>query len=51
MRVLFVSHTLPLPGQPVSNIGGMQRMAAVTTLPLDDPEQRLAMAIALAITP
>ncbi|MFE9745722.1 PucR family transcriptional regulator [Saccharothrix saharensis] len=29
----------------------MQRMAAVTSLPLDDPEQRLAMAIALAITP
>lgn len=28
MRILFVSHTLPLPGQPVSNIGGMQRMAA-----------------------
>ncbi|WP_367130708.1 PucR family transcriptional regulator [Saccharothrix sp. HUAS TT1] len=29
----------------------LQRMAAVTSLPLDDPEQRLAMAIALAITP
>ncbi|MFI9006201.1 PucR family transcriptional regulator [Actinosynnema sp. NPDC053489] len=29
----------------------MQRMAAVTSLPLDDPEQRLALAIALAITP
>ncbi|MER5265761.1 helix-turn-helix domain-containing protein [Actinosynnema sp. NPDC002837] len=29
----------------------MQRMAAVTSLPLDDPEQRLAMAITLAITP
>src|SRR5690606_15645333 len=28
MRLLFVSHTLPLPGQPVSNLGGMQRMAA-----------------------
>jgi hypothetical protein len=29
----------------------MQRMAAETSLPLDDPEQRLAMAITLAITP
>jgi DNA-binding PucR family transcriptional regulator len=29
----------------------MQRMTEVTALPLDDPEQRLAMAIALAITP
>ncbi|MGW4116107.1 PucR family transcriptional regulator [Actinosynnema sp. NPDC004786] len=29
----------------------MQRMAAVTSLELDDPEQRLALAIALAITP
>ena len=28
MRILFVSHTLPLPGQPTSNLGGMQRMAA-----------------------
>ncbi|HEX6342796.1 helix-turn-helix domain-containing protein [Umezawaea sp.] len=27
----------------------MQRMAEVTALPLDDPEQRLAMAIALAV--
>ena len=28
MRILFVSHTLPLPGQPTSNLGGMQRMAS-----------------------
>ena len=28
MRILFVSHTLPLAGQPTSNPGGMQRMAA-----------------------
>jgi phosphatidyl-myo-inositol dimannoside synthase len=28
LRILFVSHTLPLPGQPVSNVGGMQRMSA-----------------------
>jgi DNA-binding PucR family transcriptional regulator len=27
----------------------LQRMAEVTPLPVDDPEQRLAMAIALAI--
>jgi phosphatidyl-myo-inositol dimannoside synthase len=28
LRLLFVSHSLPLPGQPVSNVGGMQRVAA-----------------------
>jgi phosphatidyl-myo-inositol dimannoside synthase len=28
LRILFVSHTLPLPGQPLSNVGGMQRMSA-----------------------
>jgi hypothetical protein len=28
----------------------MQRMAAVTALPLDDPDQRLALAITLAVT-
>jgi len=28
MRILFVSHSLPLPGQPTSNLGGMQRMAS-----------------------
>jgi phosphatidylinositol alpha-1,6-mannosyltransferase len=28
MRLLFVTHTLPLPGQSLSNIGGMQRVAA-----------------------
>ena len=27
MRVLFVSHTFPLPGEPLSNVGGMQRRA------------------------
>jgi phosphatidylinositol alpha-1,6-mannosyltransferase len=27
MRVLFVSHTFPLPGEPLSNVGGMQRLA------------------------
>ena len=27
MRVLFVSHTFPLEGEPLSNIGGMQRLA------------------------
>lgn len=28
MRLLFVTHTLPLPGQVLSNVGGMQRVAA-----------------------
>jgi phosphatidylinositol alpha-1,6-mannosyltransferase len=28
MRLLFVTHTLPLPGQALSNVGGMQRVAA-----------------------
>lgn len=27
MRLLFVSHSLPLPDQPTSNVGGMQRMS------------------------
>lgn len=27
MRVLFVSHTFPLPDEPLSNVGGMQRLA------------------------
>ena len=27
MRVLFVSHTFPVEGQPLSNVGGMQRLA------------------------
>src|SRR5690606_20156931 len=27
MRVLFVSHTFPLEGEPLSNIGGMQRLS------------------------
>lgn len=27
MRILFVSHTFPLEGQPLSNVGGMQRLA------------------------
>lgn len=27
MRLLFVSHTFPLPGQALSNVGGMQRVA------------------------
>jgi phosphatidyl-myo-inositol dimannoside synthase len=27
MRVLFVSHTFPLEGEPLSNVGGMQRLA------------------------
>ena len=27
MRVLFVSHSLPLPDRPTSNLGGMQRVA------------------------
>jgi phosphatidylinositol alpha-1,6-mannosyltransferase len=27
MRVLFVSHTFPVPGEPLSNVGGMQRLA------------------------
>ncbi|HET6568404.1 MAG TPA: glycosyltransferase family 4 protein, partial [Rhodothermales bacterium] len=28
MRLLFVSHSIPTPGQPLENIGGMQRVAA-----------------------
>ena len=28
MKILFVSHTLPLPSEPASNPGGMQRMSA-----------------------
>jgi phosphatidylinositol alpha-1,6-mannosyltransferase len=35
MRVLFVSHSFPLPGEPLSNVGGMQRLAV---------EQRSALA-------
>ncbi|HEX8430451.1 MAG TPA: glycosyltransferase family 4 protein [Longimicrobium sp.] len=27
MRILYVSHSFPLPGQPLSNVGGMQRVA------------------------
>ncbi|HEU0015644.1 MAG TPA: glycosyltransferase family 4 protein [Longimicrobium sp.] len=27
MRILYVSHSFPLPGDPVSNVGGMQRLA------------------------
>ncbi|HYJ79595.1 MAG TPA: glycosyltransferase family 4 protein [Longimicrobiaceae bacterium] len=27
MRLLYVSHSFPLPGQPLSNVGGMQRVA------------------------
>ena len=27
MRVLYVSHSFPLPGNPLSNVGGMQRVA------------------------
>lgn len=27
MRILYVSHSFPLPGDPVSNVGGMQRVA------------------------
>ncbi|MEX2571242.1 MAG: glycosyltransferase family 4 protein [Gemmatimonadota bacterium] len=27
MRILFVSHSFPLPQQPLSNVGGMQRVA------------------------
>jgi phosphatidylinositol alpha-1,6-mannosyltransferase len=38
MRLLFVAHTLPLPGQSLSNVGGMQRvsveqLAALRRLP------------------
>jgi phosphatidylinositol alpha-1,6-mannosyltransferase len=43
MRILFVSHTLPLPGQPVSNLGGMQRMAAEMRTALEaDPRVTLS---------
>ena len=27
MRLLYISHSFPLPGQPLSNVGGMQRVA------------------------
>ncbi|HLL83399.1 MAG TPA: hypothetical protein VK420_12130, partial [Longimicrobium sp.] len=27
MRILYVSHSFPLPGRPMSNVGGMQRVA------------------------
>jgi phosphatidylinositol alpha-1,6-mannosyltransferase len=27
LRVLFVTHSFPLPGDPLSNVGGMQRLA------------------------
>jgi phosphatidyl-myo-inositol dimannoside synthase len=27
LRLLYVSHSFPLPGQPLSNVGGMQRVA------------------------
>ncbi|MDX2194726.1 MAG: glycosyltransferase family 4 protein [Gemmatimonadales bacterium] len=27
LRLLFVSHSFPLPGRPLSNVGGMQRIA------------------------
>jgi phosphatidyl-myo-inositol dimannoside synthase len=27
LRILYVSHSFPLPGDPVSNVGGMQRVA------------------------
>jgi len=27
LRILYVSHSFPLPGQPLSNVGGMQRVA------------------------
>ena len=27
VRILYVSHSFPLPGDPVSNVGGMQRVA------------------------
>lgn len=27
LRILFVSHTFPLPGEPLSNVGGMQRLS------------------------
>ncbi|HET8657307.1 MAG TPA: glycosyltransferase family 4 protein, partial [Longimicrobiaceae bacterium] len=30
LRILFVSHSLPLPDQPLSNLGGMQRLALET---------------------
>jgi len=29
VRILFVSHSFPLPGNPLSNVGGMQRVAAI----------------------
>lgn len=29
-RILFVSHSFPLPGRPLSNVGGMQRLAVET---------------------
>jgi phosphatidyl-myo-inositol dimannoside synthase len=27
LRILYVSHSFPLPGEPLSNVGGMQRVA------------------------
>ena len=43
IRVLFVSHSLPLPGTPLSNVGGMQRLAVETPPALAaHPEVRLS---------
>jgi phosphatidylinositol alpha-1,6-mannosyltransferase len=30
LRLLYVAHTLPLPGAPLSNVGGMQRLSLET---------------------
>ena len=43
MRILYVSHSFPLPGQPLSNVGGMQRVATGLHAALaENPEVRLS---------
>ncbi|HEU0054905.1 MAG TPA: hypothetical protein VFQ39_17085, partial [Longimicrobium sp.] len=43
MRILYVSHSFPLPGQPLSNVGGMQRVATGLHAALaEHPEVRLS---------
>lgn len=43
LRILYVSHSFPLPGQPLSNMGGMQRVAqGLHAALVDHPEVRVS---------
>ncbi len=43
LRILYVSHSFPLPGRPLSNVGGMQRLAQGLHAALaEHPEVRLS---------